>query len=284
MKSDQPSRTAWRVAVRRAVHQVLDRPVVFSDPLAGRLIGAASDEALLASVGERESTNASRALRAFIAVRSRFAEDRLAQAVAAGVDRYIVLGAGLDTFGCRDSWPAGLREVIEIDHPATQAWKRERLLAAGVTMPAALRLLPVNFESQTLAEALREASIPLDRPAFVSWLGVTPYLDRAAVDATLRDVASLPAGTGLAFDYAVDPVTLPPVLRAAFDALARRVEAAGEPFRTFFDPPQLAADLRAFGFTRVEDLDGVAINARYFGGRADGLHVGEAGHLAYASV
>lgn len=282
MNEGRPSRTAYRVAMRRAAHQILDDPRVFEDPLALPILGPDGEARLRAEI-QREQTLLGRALRAFMAVRSRYAEDQLARAFREGVRQAVVLGAGLDTFAYRNPFP-DLR-LFEVDHPATQGWKRRLLEAAGIAVPGSLTFAPVDFERQTLAEGLREAGFDAGRPAFFSWLGVVPYLTEAAITATLGFIASLPADSGVVFDYAQPPESLDPLRRRAFDALAGRVAAHGEPFQTFFDPAALTDELRRLGFGSVENLDGEAINARYFAGRGDGLRVGVGlGHLMRAEV
>jgi methyltransferase (TIGR00027 family) len=269
MHDDQPSKTAFRVALRRAVHQVLDDPRVFEDPLALAIVGADA-EGLRSD--EKSQGRISRVMRAFMASRSRYAEDGLAAAFREGTRQYVVLGAGLDTFAYRNPFP-GLR-VFEVDHPATQGWKRRRLEAAGIVIPESMTFAPVDFESQTLAEGLARAGFQVDQKTFFSWLGVVPYLTRSAAMETLRFVASLPPGSEIVFDYALPPESLDPVRRQALEALAARVAASGEPFQTFFDPAELEAELRRMGFAAFEDLGGEEINERYFSGRSDGLRVG----------
>lgn len=279
MIQDKPSRTAFRVAMRRAAHQVWDKPRVFEDPIALRIIGPATAEEIS---GSREATSGPAAyLRAFLVGRSRFAEEHLAAAVARGVTQYVVLGAGLDTFAYRNPF-AELR-VFEVDFPATQAWKRKLLDAAGIAIPASLTFAPVDFEKDTLAHGLASAGFKAEEPAFFSWLGVTPYLAEETVLATLRWIAAICPQNGVAFDYAVPRASLGLLQRMAFDALAARVAAAGEPFVGFFDPQDLANKLRQMGFQHIEDLNGDAINDRYFLGRKDGLRVrGGMGHFLCA--
>ena len=277
------SATAERVAMRRAAHQLYDRPLIFEDPLALRIL---SDEAVaeVRDGSRQEITNAWAAgLRAFVAVRSRFAEEELARAFAAGVRQYVVLGAGLDTFACRNPY-AGLT-VFEVDFPDTQVWKRGRLQHAGIPIPDSLRFAAVDFERHSLSDGLTETGFQLDQPAFFAWLGVVPYLTREAAFATLRFVAGLPSGSGLIFDYAIPPETMGEAERAAFEFLAERTARAGEPFRLFFDPPQLESDLRALGFRAIEDLDNAAIRARWFTDESSDqrLH-GRAGHFLCAWI
>jgi len=281
MQEGRFSRTAQRVAIRRAAHQLFDHPRVLDDPLALRIIGDEAAEALRSN--PKENHRFARAFRAFMAARSRFAEDELARAVAQGVSQYVVLGAGLDTFAYRNPH-SGLR-VFEVDHPATQAWKREQLRAAGIAVPRDLTFVPVDFERQTLADGLAQSAFDAQAAAFFSWLGVTPYLTHEACMTTFDVIARMPVGSGVVFDFAVDRKLLNLGQRMALDALSRRVAAAGEPFQLFFAPAQLQAELKKLGFHRTEFLPGVEINARYFHGRADGLRVaGGIGHLMAAWV
>jgi methyltransferase (TIGR00027 family) len=210
-----------------------------------------------------------------MAARSRYAEDRLAEAVANGVTQYVVLGAGLDTFAYRNPFPA-LR-VFEVDFPATQEWKRALLAEAAIALPASLTFVPLDFEHNALAEGLAEAGFDAGKAAFFGWLGVVPYLTLDAFRATLGAIAQLPAGSGVCFDFAFPPETLSPARRLVFDGLAGRVAAAGEPFRLFFGPEELAAELRRAGFERQEQVDSDGLNELYLKGRADGLKLSGAG-------
>jgi methyltransferase (TIGR00027 family) len=270
MQEARPSRTAMRVAVRRAAHQLFDRPLVFDDPLAVSIIGAEAEHKL--PDGERsERRRFARSLRAFLSVRSRVAEDALRRAVGRGAAQYVVLGAGLDTFAYRNPFPA-LR-VFEVDYPATQEWKRRKLAAAAIEVPASLTFAPVDFEHQTLADGLASAGFNNHKPAFFSWLGVTMYLTEDAIASTLALIGATPPGGGVVFDYAVPRSSLGLLERLVFDAVARKVAAAGEPFRTFFDPADLGARLTHAGFRSIVDLGRDELNARYFQGRGDTLQV-----------
>ena len=281
MQEGKFSRTARRVAIRRAAHQLLDQPRVLDDPLALRIIGCEAEEALRSN--PKEDHRFSRAFRAFMAARSRYAEDELARAVGQGVAQYVVLGAGLDTFAYRNPH-AGLR-VFEVDHPDTQAWKREQLQAAGIAIPAALTFVPIDFERQTLADGLENCGFDAKAPAFFSWLGVTPYLTREACMTTLDVIGRLPSGSGVVFDFAMDRKLLNVGQRMALDKLSERVARYGEPFQLFFDPRNLQDDLKRLGFRQTEFLQGKELNARYFKDRKDGLLVrGGLGHLMGAWV
>ena len=197
----------------------------------------------------------------------------------------MILGAGFDTSAFRAPHAdRGLR-IFEVDHPATQAWKREQLHAAGIILPRFLTFVAVDFERQVLADELHQAGFRDGEPAFFSWLGVTPYLSPAAFASTLSFIAKLPAGSGVVFDFAIDRKLLNFGQRIALDALTRRVAAAGEPFQLFFDPAKLQEELRGLGFHRTEFLGREHLNARYFKDRTDGLRVrGGLGHLMGAWV
>ncbi|MGB6742436.1 MAG: class I SAM-dependent methyltransferase [Terracidiphilus sp.] len=264
METGRASKTAFGVARRRAVHQMLDRPPVLDDPIAIPLLGPhfAYDKL-------KEMHPFSRAFRAFMAARSRYAEDHLAAAAAQGVEQYVVLGAGLDTFAYRNPFPRV--RVFEVDFPATQQWKRELLAQAAIPVPAGLTFVPLDFEHKTLAAGLAESGFNAQIPAFFGWLGVAPYLTLDAFRATLETIAALPARTGVSFDYGVPRHALGMLGRIAFDRLAARVAAAGEPFRLFFTPEELDAEFRRAGFHRFEQRGSHELNAMYFTGRADGL-------------
>jgi methyltransferase (TIGR00027 family) len=270
METGRASKTALGVAIRRAAHQLIDKPPVLDDPIAMRLVGNGFPRLM-----ERAMHPVGRDFRGFMAARSRYAEDQLANAVVDGVKQYVVLGAGLDTFAYRNPFPA-LR-VFEVDFPATQVWKRSMLRDAAIALPPNLVFVSLDFEHQTLAEGLAEGGLDMDEPAFFSWLGVVPYLTLDAFRATLGVGARMPAGSGMSFDYAVAPETLSSIGRIAFDRLSERVAAAGEPFRLFFKPDDLEAELRAAGFQRIEQVGSAELNDLYFMNRADGLKLSPLG-------
>lgn len=284
MRESGPSRTAWRVAVRRAAHQLFDAPRVLDDPVALRIIGTDAARRLTTRAAEHRDRIA-RAFRAFMVVRSRFAEDELARAIGRGAAQYVILGAGLDTFAYRNPYVDVLPRIFEVDHPATQEWKRRLLAEAAISIPSTLTYAPVDFEQQTLAGGLAQVGFDPHVPTFFSWLGVAMYLSEEAVDATLRFAASTPRGGGIAFDYAVAKSRLSWTGRLALRVLSRRVAAAGEPFQTFFDPDELRRRLTSFGFRSITDLGADELNARYFSDRMDGLCVrGDVGRLIAAEL
>jgi methyltransferase (TIGR00027 family) len=264
MEIGKASKTALRVGIRRAAHQIMEKPRILDDPIAVRLVGSGYARDM-----KRASHKVARDFRAFMAARSRFVEDRLAEAVSRGVTQYVVLGAGLDTFAYRNPFPS-LR-VFEVDFPATQEWKREMLGKAAIALPGNLTFVPLDFEHKALAEGLAEAGFDAGSAAFFSWLGVVPYLTLEAFRATLGVIGQLPASSAVGFDYSVAPEILSPVGRTAFDRLSNRVAAAGEPLQLFFTPDEMEAELRRAGFHRYEQVDSDQLNDLYFKGRTDGL-------------
>jgi methyltransferase (TIGR00027 family) len=278
----KPSRTAMGVAVRRAAHQIFDRPLVLDDPMALPMVGPDAEEKLRGAESDQQDVMA-RAMRAFIVVRSRFAEDELARAIGRGARQYVVLGAGLDTFAFRHPYAADALRVFEVDHPATQEWKRQKVAAAGIAIPPSLTFVPLDFERETLANALAHTGFDAHAPAFFSWLGVTMYLTDDAITQTLEYVASTGSGGGLVLDYAIPESSLGWIERMALRALSKRVASAGEPFRTFFHPAALRARLLSLGFQKVFDLGSDDLNSLYFSESSDGLHVrGTIGRLLSA--
>ncbi len=269
MEEARPSRTALRVALRRAAHQLYDaRPLVLDDPIAVPILGEAYAEEL-----RRTPTHPDRrfstGMRAYLVARSRYAEDNLARATADGVTQYVLLGAGLDTFAHRNPYPQ-LR-VFEVDHPATQEWKRELLETSKLRTPANLIYTPVDFESESLAEQLQKAGFDRGEPAFFAWLGVVPYLTLEAFRSTVAFVGSSARGSGLVLDYGQPRSALPLLERLAYDSLASRVKLAGEPFRLFFTPSEIAGELR--DFYNLEDIGSAEINSMYFANRSDNLRL-----------
>ncbi len=281
MEKGLPSETAQSAAVFRAAHQILDRPLIFDDPLALRIIGAKAESALRADLMQFQRR---RSLRTFLALRSRYTEDELARAVQRGVRQYVILGAGLDTFPYRNHYPASRLRVFEVDHPATQFWKRARLGEAGIAIPDSLTFTPIDFERQTLNEGLRLAGFNTDEAAFFSMLGVVVYLTKQAIMETLKFVASLPAGSEIVFDYGIPSSSLTERQRFARQLGADRANSIGEPWITYFDPPSLETELRHIGFRRVEHLGPNEANERYFKDRTDGLRIGSSSRLMKAGV
>ncbi|TBW40889.1 SAM-dependent methyltransferase [Siculibacillus lacustris] len=277
MIDGRASRTALGAAVHRILHRRLDRPPIFDDPFAEALLDDEGRALLAARAAEPER---SVRLRTTIALRSRLAEDGLAAAIDRGCRQYVLLGAGLDTLALRR--PVADLRVFEVDHPATQAWKRQRLAAAGLGGPDGPIFVPVDFERDRLDQRLAEAGFDADAPAVFALLGVVPYVERAALLDTLRYVAARPAGCAeVTFDCSEPWESAAPPIRAAYRALADLAAAEGEPWVTSFTPEDLARDLAAVGFASVEDR-GPAVLARVLAGLGSPLRPSPLGHVVTA--
>lgn len=281
MIEGKPSATAYRAAVRRAAHQLLDKPVIFEDPLALTIVGGDRGSAVARDEISRADSPGGTALRAFIAARSRFAEDRLAEAVAAGIRHAVVLGAGLDTFAYRNPFAAEGLVVYEVDHPATQAWKRQRLEQTRIAIPPGVRFVPVDFSVDRLDARLAEAGLDPAVPAFFSWLGVVPYLTEAAIGSTLSIIAARQGGSELVLDYAEPPDRVAKLQRLAFLTLAGRAAQLGEPFVSYFRPDAMAKLLTDRGFAVAAHLSGPELGRLYVHGPSP-LDEAAIGHLVHA--
>jgi methyltransferase (TIGR00027 family) len=285
MQPGQPSLTALGAAHLRAAHQVLDAASILADPLATRLLGSDIEVSLEHArlSGRISRTHMSGpTLRWFIAARSRIAEDALNVAMNDGATQLVVLGAGFDTLAYRTPLASRLR-VFEVDHPATQARKREMLAAAAIAVPQTLSYVAVDLERQTLADALQSIGFVAAERSFFSWLGVVPYLTEQAIFATLGYVAQLQGGAEVVFDYVNLAGSTAPASRPAHQALAERVAVAGECIQSYFDTAPLRAKLSMTGFRAVEDIGPELIAARFFP-EAERSAPARGGHIMHAST
>jgi methyltransferase (TIGR00027 family) len=268
-QAEAPDSTAVRVALWRAMHVDFDAPPhVFEDEVGLRL--AAPDE------GWRQrpdmDPNATRSFRAAIVARARFTEDLVIEQAARGVDQYVILGAGLDTFAQRRPEIASRLRVFEIDQPGTQAWKRRRLLELGYAIPDWLRLVPVDFEAgQSWWEQLIAAGFDPDRPAVVVSTGVTMYLTKDATTATLRRIAELATGSTLAMTFLLPTELLDDADRPGLRASEKGAKASRTPFISFYTPQEMLALARDNGFKEAQHVPGTSLAERYFTNRSDGL-------------
>ncbi|VWD22025.1 MerR family transcriptional regulator [Burkholderia lata] len=277
-----PKPSALMVATQRAAHQLLDRPLVLDDPVALTVLGAAEAQALRDNLDKfRQPMTVG--MRSTVVVRSRLADDVWVDAIERGIRQYVVLGAGLDTSAYRR--PDAPGRVFEVDLPATQAWKQARLREAGIAVPPSLQFVPVDFERVGLAEGLARAGFDADAPALFSWLGVTMYLDEAAVVETLRFIAGCAKGSAVLLEYVIPLPSLPPIVRIAVEQMMARFAERGEPWKSFFEPAELTGRLAALGFSHSNTWTPDELNQRYLANRSDGLHIGASpGRLVLATV
>jgi methyltransferase (TIGR00027 family) len=269
------------VAALRAMHQLMDEPRIFEDPLALTILGEAEREAILRT-GMQSDDPMSKALRTALAVRSRLAEDEWASAQQKGVRQYVLLGAGLDTYAYRPS-SNGCR-IFEVDLAATQQLKRDALRAAGIEVPATVSYVSTDFERDNPSAALAGAGFDLKAPAFFSWLGVTPYLEEQAVFRTIDFIAGCATGSAVVFDYIVQPSLLAPMERMGLEMLGARLAENGEPLKTFFDPVRLEEQMRLRGYGMAASIRPEQLTERYLNNRADGAQAGNVTRLMHALV
>ncbi len=268
----------------RAAHQVLDdNPLILDDPVSIGLVEGSGREELLARADELGSAGL-KAARSFSVMRSRFAEDCLREAFANGVRQFVMLGAGFDTFAYRQpEWAKGLT-IFEVDHPATQAVKHERLDTRAIPRPLNLVFVPCDFEQEALPEVLSAGSLDTRTRAFFSWLGVTPYLSVEAIELTLRFVAALPRGSSIAFTFNLPESLLGGSAREHRKMSVKWAETLGERHLTMLPPQEWMELLKRAGFTSVFHLTPEIAQARYFAGRHDGLAAVEHSQMMLATV
>jgi methyltransferase (TIGR00027 family) len=282
-KRDQPSQSALTAAAARAAHLEVDgSPKIFTDSLAAALLSDRADE-LLAYHRRHGGHPILSGARTQVVIRSRYTEDRLAESVQRGMQQYVILGAGLDSFAYRSALAARVA-VFEVDHPATQAWKRWAVSRAGLAPLSTATFVPLDLASDSLVDHLVEAGFELARPALVSWLGVTMYLTEAAIDQTLAAVSGFAPGSEIIADY-----MLPTGLRdAAGDKYVELVAPVaadrGEPWKTFLAPDDMTSLLTSHGLqslAQVHHRD--AIEAGLWN-RSDALRPATLSVLAHAKV
>ncbi|MFX4262823.1 class I SAM-dependent methyltransferase [Pelotomaculum propionicicum] len=298
LKQNKGSLTALLTAYARAYHAVHGEAKIFDDHLAYHFFTAEERADLERNLAESlkffdperaaSCPDQASALAWYMRIqgcpatisRSRYAEDCLETAMQKGVCQYVILGAGMDTFAFRRPDLSGRLEVFEIDHPLTQAFKLSRLKELGWEMPGHMHFIPVDFTKENLAGALGQSSYDPGKLSFFSWLGVTIYLDRAEVIATLRAIAGIaPAGSQVVFDYLDTDAFTPGKASRQVQLMREIVQRVGEPLKGGFDPDALAADLAGAGMVLQENLSPSDIEKRYFLGRTDGYHA--AGHMHF---
>jgi methyltransferase (TIGR00027 family) len=277
-----PDSTALRVALWRALHIEVDPPPhVLEDEIGLRL--AAPDD------GWRRRPDMdphfTRLFRASIVARARFIEDLVVEQAGRGVSQYVILGAGLDTFAQRRPGIASGLKIFEVDRPGPQAWKRQRLIELGFGVPAWLRFVPVDFEAGgSWWEGLAMAGFDAGRPAVVASTGVSMYLTKDAIAATLRQVAALTPGSTLAMTFLLPLELADPEVRPGFQAAEKGARASGTPFISFFTPTEMLTLAREAGFREARHVPAAELARRYFAGRTDGLRPPSAEELLVATT
>jgi methyltransferase (TIGR00027 family) len=265
MEKEKSSETSFGAAALRAVHQLIDgEPKIFYDPVILRLLDPGTSAHLLEKRSEFDIPALTR-LRSHIVLRSRYAEDCLYEAYHRGIRQYVILGAGLDTFAYRQpAWAHDMR-IVEVDHPASQANKLERLRQAGIKLPENLRFVSIDLETESLSSVLNDSVINTSMPVFVSWLGVMVYITRGRAEKVLEFAASLPDSSEFVFTFSQRKRSLWP------DLIGKRVAALGEPWITRYHPKELLDILDQLGFSRVSFLDPAEAKRLYYSDRGVAL-------------
>jgi len=265
----KPDTTAVRVSLWRAMHVQVDPPPhVLEDEIGIKLVAPDDSWRLRPDM----DPDATRFFRASIVARARFIEDMVVEQAGRGVGQYVILGAGLDTFAQRRPEIASKLRLFEVDQPGPQAWKRQRLIELGFGIPEWLRLVPVDFEAgNSWWERLKVAGFDPDLPAVVASAGVSMYLTKDAIAATLRQVAVLAPGSMFAMTFLL-PLTLADRdARPGLQFAEKGARVQGTPFISFFTPAEMLTLARKAGFREVQHVSAAALAQRYFAGRTDGL-------------
>lgn len=265
------------VATWRAAHQVLDQPPIFEDPLALKILG--EEEIIFLTKLDAHHNLLGAAMRIAIAARSRFAEDEF---LASGIDQYVILGAGLDTYAYRSLRTS--ERVFEVDHPSTQAIKKELLRENNITSYVPVNYVGCDFENNSLQDCLVKAGLDFNKKAYFSWLGVVPYLSEAAIAETLGVIARCTPGTQLVFDYMVDPNLLTEIEQSVLSLMGEQLASGGEPLMSFFSPEKMRSLLLSAGFTSVQPIDAAYLNDRYLANLNYPVKIGRVTQMMLAKV
>ncbi len=269
------STTAILVAAIRASHLIWNQPAIFSDTYALQMVTPfwrqVAKNRLLNWLIKDALLGVLKPIHTEAILRVRFTEDRLREAVSTkGVGQYVILGAGLDTFSLRQGDLADRLRIFEVDQPASQAMKRERVIAVNGSVPDNLTFVPVDFETDHLDERLRDSGFDAGTPAFFSWLGTTYYLTGNAISDTLDRISSLAAaGSRLVFDYKYPREMVPPAGIEFTEKLEKFVARRGEPMISTFTPDDMNAELARVGFEELDSVSPAEATERYLKGRTD---------------
>jgi methyltransferase (TIGR00027 family) len=264
-----PDSTAVRVALWRALHLEVDPPPhVLEDEIGLKLVAPDDGWRHRPDMDPHFTSR----FRASIVARARFIEDMVVERAGRGVGQYVILGAGLDSFAQRRPEIASSLTVFEVDPPSPQAWKRRRLIELGFGIPEWLRLVPVDFEAgDAWWQRLAAAGFDSGQPAIVASTGVSMYLTKDAIAATLRQIAALAPGSMLAMTFLLPLELADPEVRPGLQLAEKGARASGTPFISFFTPTEMLALAREAGFREVQHVSAATLAQRYFAGRTDGF-------------
>ncbi len=290
MNNKPPSSTARATAAIRALHLLYVQPVVFDDPYALQFTSPVFRHVCQSRffpwlLSRRTISEPLRPISAQLLSRAKYTEEKLEQAVAKGISQYVIIGAGFDTFCLRrPEFASGLR-IFEIDHPATQQIKRNRLMEIMDAIPEGVEFLAIDLEQRTVADALTNSTFLKDEKAFFSWLGTIPYLSEDAVFTVLRDLAAFAAyGSEIVFDYLIPMSQMKPEERQALGKVMRIIERWGEPVKSYFDPDTFPSEVSRLGYHIFENQSPTEQNQKYFSNRLDNLATHSSAYNIHAEI
>jgi methyltransferase (TIGR00027 family) len=265
-KSVEPDNSAVRVALWRAMHVQIDpTPHIIEDEIGFQLIATDSEWRQRPDM----HPDFTKRLRASIVARARFIEDLIIEQCEHGITQYVILGAGLDTFVQRRPDVASQLQVFEIDQSDTQTWKQQRLIDLGFGVPKWLHFVSVDFEISSWWEQLINAGFDTSKPAVVACAGVSLYLTKDAILATLHQIATLAPCSKLAMAFYL-PLYLLNEEDKPLQLIAEKgARSTGTPFISFFTPDEILALAREAGFKNIETISTNDLAKRYFIGRTD---------------
>lgn len=268
-----PEHTAVRTALWRALHVLIDaRPHVFSDEIGAEL------------VAEENWTNRpdmdpgfSKSMRASVTGRARFVEDIVEEEITKGIDQYVILGAGLDTFALRRPELAREIQIFEVDQPGPQDWKKKRIIELGLKLPKSCSFVPVDFEvGQSWWNELIKAGFDKNKPAIVVSTGVSMYLSKETNLSTFRQIATLAPASTFVTTFMLVPDLLPPDEKALMEYVMKKAKESGTPFLSLYAPSEILSQAKDAGFRDVKDVTARDVFNLYFSNRTDGLNAGNA--------
>ena len=290
MNHKQPHSTARATAAIRAMHLLYDQPVVFNDPYALQFTSpvfrrVCKNQFFPWLLRRRSISELLRPITAQLLSRAKYTEEKLEQAVSNGIFQYVIIGAGFDSFCLRRPGFATALRIFEIDHPATQQMKRNRLMEILDSSPEGVEFLAVDLEQRTVADALTASSFLKNEKAFFSWLGTVPYLSEDAVFMVLRDLAEFAMhGSEIVFDYLIPTSLMTAEERHTLGKGMRIIAWLGEPVKSFFDPDTFQDDVSRLGYYIFENQSPADQNQKFFSDRFDNLVTHSSAYNIHAKI
>jgi len=265
-KIAKPDDTAVITALWRALHLQVDaKPHILEDEIGLKLIAPPDDWQ------QRPEMKFTKRLRASIIARARFIEDLIIEQSKQGISQYVILGAGLDSFAQRRPDIASRLQIFEIDRANNLAWKQQRLIELGFGVPGYLHFVPVDFETSSWWNELLNRRFNVKKPAVVACTGVTLYLSKEAIMATLNQLATLAPGSRFVITFYLPFELLDEEDKPAYEIAAKGAREAGTPFVSHFAPSEILALANNAGFKNISTISTREMEQLYFAVRTDNL-------------